>query len=72
MSGFTRMCGEDGGTPLHVGYPMSDAIGGLFGALGVLAALYPAEGTSGGARPGNRLLDDRGDAAHARIPRHRI
>jgi crotonobetainyl-CoA:carnitine CoA-transferase CaiB-like acyl-CoA transferase len=40
MSGFTRMCGEAGGTPLHLGYPISDAIGGLFGALGVLAALY--------------------------------
>jgi len=40
MSGFTRMCGEEGGTPLHLGYPISDAIGGLFGAIGVLAALY--------------------------------
>ena len=40
MSGFTRMCGEEGGTPLHLGYPISDAIGGMFGALGVLAALY--------------------------------
>jgi crotonobetainyl-CoA:carnitine CoA-transferase CaiB-like acyl-CoA transferase len=40
MSGFTRMCGEEGGTPLHLGYPISDAIGGLFGAVGVLADLY--------------------------------
>jgi crotonobetainyl-CoA:carnitine CoA-transferase CaiB-like acyl-CoA transferase len=40
MSGFTRMCGEEGGSPLHLGYPISDAIGGLFGAMGVLAALY--------------------------------
>lgn len=40
MSGFTRMCGEEGGTPLHLGYPISDAIGGLFGAVGVLSALY--------------------------------
>ncbi|SDS96131.1 CaiB/BaiF CoA transferase family protein [Bradyrhizobium canariense] len=40
MSGFTRMCGEDGGTPLHLGYPISDPIGGLFGAIGVLAELY--------------------------------
>jgi len=40
MSGFTRMCGEEGGTPLHLGYPISDAIGGLFGAIGVLSALY--------------------------------
>jgi len=40
MSGFTHICGEGGGTPLHSGYPVSDAIGGLFGALGILAALY--------------------------------
>jgi crotonobetainyl-CoA:carnitine CoA-transferase CaiB-like acyl-CoA transferase len=40
MSGFTRMCGEEGGTPLHLGDPISDAIGGLFGAVGILAALY--------------------------------
>ncbi len=40
MSGFTRMCGEEGGTPLHLGYPISDAIGGLFGAIGILAALH--------------------------------
>jgi len=40
MTGFTRICGEEGGPPLHIGYPVSDAVGGLFGALGVLAALY--------------------------------
>ena len=40
MSGFTRMCGEEGGPPMHLGYPISDAIAGLFGAVGILAALY--------------------------------
>jgi crotonobetainyl-CoA:carnitine CoA-transferase CaiB-like acyl-CoA transferase len=40
MSGLTRMCGEEGGTPLHLGYPISDPIGGLFGAIGILAELY--------------------------------
>jgi crotonobetainyl-CoA:carnitine CoA-transferase CaiB-like acyl-CoA transferase len=39
MSGFTSICGDENGTPLHVGYPVSDAIGGLFGAIGALAAL---------------------------------
>jgi len=39
MSGFTNICGEEGRAPVHLGYPVSDAIGGLFGALGVLAAL---------------------------------
>src|SRR5580704_9370689 len=40
MSGLTRMCGEEGGTPLHLGYPISDAVGGMFGAIGILAELY--------------------------------
>ncbi len=40
LSGFTSICGEEGGVPLHLGYPISDAIGGLFGAVGVLSALY--------------------------------
>ena len=40
MSGFTQICGEDGGRPLHLGYPISDAVAGLFGALGIVAALH--------------------------------
>lgn len=50
MSGFTRMCGEAGGSPLHLGYPISDAVGGLFGAIGILAELsrLRAQPDSGG------------------------
>jgi crotonobetainyl-CoA:carnitine CoA-transferase CaiB-like acyl-CoA transferase len=44
MSGLTRMCGEEGGTPLHLGYPISDAVGGMFGAIGILAELYRLKG----------------------------
>jgi crotonobetainyl-CoA:carnitine CoA-transferase CaiB-like acyl-CoA transferase len=40
MSGFTHICGEEGRTPVHLGYPIADAVGGLFGAIGVLSALY--------------------------------
>lgn len=40
MSGFTQICGEEDGRPLHLGYPISDAIAGLFGAVGILAALH--------------------------------
>jgi crotonobetainyl-CoA:carnitine CoA-transferase CaiB-like acyl-CoA transferase len=40
MCGFTNICGDEGGPPLHLGYPISDAVGGLFGAIGVLAALF--------------------------------
>src|ERR1700742_888261 len=44
MSGLTSMCGEGGGTPLHLGYPISDAVGGMFGAIGILAELYRLKG----------------------------
>ena len=39
MGGLTYLTGEPDGEPMHSGYPMGDAIGGLFGAIGVLAAL---------------------------------
>lgn len=38
--GLTYITGEADGTPLHPGYPIGDPIGGAFGALGVVAALY--------------------------------
>ena len=72
MSGFTRMCGEEGGTPLHLGYPISDPVGGLFGAIGILAELYRIKDDPDRPRPGDRLRGHRGHDAHARIPRHRI
>lgn len=40
MTGFTNICGETDGPPLHLGFPIADAVAGLFGALGILAALY--------------------------------
>jgi crotonobetainyl-CoA:carnitine CoA-transferase CaiB-like acyl-CoA transferase len=40
MTGFTNLCGEADRPPLHLGFPIADAVGGLFGALGILAALY--------------------------------
>ena len=39
LGGLTFITGESDGEPMHSGYPMGDAIGGLFGAIGVLAAL---------------------------------
>jgi crotonobetainyl-CoA:carnitine CoA-transferase CaiB-like acyl-CoA transferase len=38
--GLTYITGEADGPPLHPGYPVGDPIGGVFGALGVVAALY--------------------------------
>jgi crotonobetainyl-CoA:carnitine CoA-transferase CaiB-like acyl-CoA transferase len=40
MGGLTYITGESDGQPMHSGYPIGDAIGGLFGAVGVLAALW--------------------------------
>ncbi len=39
MGGLTHLTGEPDGEPMHAGYPLADNIGGLFGALGVMAAL---------------------------------
>lgn len=40
MGGLTYITGEADGEPTHPGYPVGDSIGGLFGAVGVLAALW--------------------------------
>lgn len=40
LSGFTSLCGQPDGPPLHVGFPIGDSIAGLFGAIGILSALY--------------------------------
>lgn len=40
MGGLTYITGEADGEPMHPGYPIGDSIGGLFGAVGVLAALW--------------------------------
>lgn len=40
MTGFTNICGEPERPPLHLGFPIADAVGGLFGAIGILSALY--------------------------------
>ncbi len=40
MGGLTYITGEANGEPTHPGYPIGDAIGGVFGALGVLAAMW--------------------------------
>lgn len=43
MGGLTYISGEPDGQPMHAGYPIGDSIGGLFGALGVMAALWRRE-----------------------------
>lgn len=40
MGGLTHITGMRDGAPVHPGYPIADAFGGLFGAFSVLAALH--------------------------------
>ena len=40
MGGLTYITGDPEGQPMHPGYPIGDSIGGLFGALGIVAALW--------------------------------
>ena len=40
MSGLTYITGDPKGEPMHAGYPIGDAVGGLFGAIGILAACW--------------------------------
>lgn len=40
MGGLTHITGETDGQPMHSGYPLADNIGGVFGALGIMTALW--------------------------------
>jgi crotonobetainyl-CoA:carnitine CoA-transferase CaiB-like acyl-CoA transferase len=43
LGGLTHITGEADGEPMHTGYPLADNIGGLFGAVGLMAALWRLE-----------------------------
>ncbi|MGE0459726.1 MAG: CaiB/BaiF CoA transferase family protein [Bauldia sp.] len=40
MSGITYITGEPDRDPMHLGFHIGDAVGGVFGALGIMAALW--------------------------------
>ncbi len=40
MGGLTHITGEPDGQPMHSGYPLADNLGGIFGALGIMTALW--------------------------------
>ena len=40
MGGMTFITGEPDREPMHVGYPIGDSIGGLFGGLALMSALW--------------------------------
>lgn len=53
MSGFAHLNGEAEGPPLFPGYPISDAVAGVYGAFAVCAALVHRNATAG--RPGQEI-----------------
>ncbi len=44
MGGLAYISGDPAGKPMHPGYPIGDAVGGLFGALSVVSALLKRKG----------------------------
>lgn len=52
MAGVLSVNGEAGGTPVKLGVPLGDMVGGIFGSVGVLAAIHERQATGRG-----RLVD---------------
>ncbi len=57
IGGVMSVVGEPGRPPVHTGFPIADLDGGIFGALGVLAALYAREKTGFGQYVDISMLD---------------
>ena len=57
MGGGMTLTGEAGGEPLRAGIPIGDLGGGLFGALGVLAALQARQHTGRGQHVDISMFD---------------
>lgn len=53
MAGFAHLCGEADGPPIFPGYPISDALAGVFGAFAVCAALLKRSEDPG--KPGQEI-----------------
>jgi crotonobetainyl-CoA:carnitine CoA-transferase CaiB-like acyl-CoA transferase len=57
MGGVMSLTGEPGGTPQKVGIPVADLFAGLYGCIGVLAALNHRNATGQGQRIDIGMLD---------------
>ncbi|MEZ5649457.1 MAG: CoA transferase [Burkholderiaceae bacterium] len=47
MSGFTNLAGEEGGSPLHMNYPVGDVVGAAFCAFSIAAEMTRLRGDPG-------------------------
>jgi crotonobetainyl-CoA:carnitine CoA-transferase CaiB-like acyl-CoA transferase len=57
FGGIMSLTGEPGGMPMKVGVPVADLFAGLYGCIGVLAALRHAEATGQGQQIDIGMLD---------------
>lgn len=57
LGGIMSITGEPGGRPLRIGYQIADLAGGLYLALGTLAAIHRAKATGRGGKVQISLLD---------------
>ena len=57
FAGSISLCGETGGPPMRPGIPVADISAGIFGAMGVIIALYEREHTGKGHKVEINLLD---------------
>ncbi len=57
MSGLMSITGQDAASPVRVGTSISDILSGLFGAIGILAALHRRGKTEAGADLDLAMLD---------------
>ena len=53
LAGFAHLCGRADGPPMYPGYPISDSLTGVFGAMAVAAALRYRDTLPG--RPGQEI-----------------
>ncbi len=57
LSGALSVNGEPGGTPMKLGIPLGDLVGGINGPIGILAALHERNATGRGRHIDVSLLD---------------
>jgi crotonobetainyl-CoA:carnitine CoA-transferase CaiB-like acyl-CoA transferase len=57
LTGIFSLCGQEGGVPMRSAVAIADIAGGLFGAIGLISALYHRECTGVGRKVELNLVD---------------